>query len=199
MALLHQEIDQAAAALPLAVKAYALSSIGDGQGLLSLHRRSGLALVRVQVAFRTCDRALRILNEFWSDILPSLDDDLIAYAKEVRADTLMALVDVVVEERQSADKDGDEASLEAALLLKEAAELRSRLGEPSKHISTLKKLAMLYNRMGDIPARDKVAKECRLASNSWYASRSQIHHQQIQRFAHMQRICVNVGAAVAAS
>ena len=159
-----------------------------------------MVLVRAQVEQKTTDRALRILNGVWSDILASMDDDLIAYAKEVRAHTLMTLFDQVVEERQTAGEHGKAALEEAARLLEEAANLRLRLGCTSKYIENLKKLATLYhNRLEDISARDDAAKRCRTAINEWQASRRDLHHDQMRRFELVQRICAYASAVVAAS
>lgn len=167
--------------------------------LLGLYRRSALLLVRVQVEFKTCDRALRILNEVWADILGSSDDELIAYAKEVRANTLMALVDQVVEERGTAEEEGDEALCEASELLSEAAELRWRLGSTAKYFENLKKLAKLYHEMDDPDTRDEVAQTCRSATNEWLNSKKRKTHQdQNKRFEVVQRICVYASAVVAA-
>jgi hypothetical protein len=197
--MLCQSISQSANALPLAVRAGSLSSLQDGQGLVTLHRRATLMLVRVQVAFGTSDRALRLLNEVWSDILGSQDEELIAYANEVRADTLTALIAQVVEEREDAGDEGREALAEAVQCLHRAAELHGHLGSPSKRIDTLAKLAMLHHHHDNAVSRDAVAKECRRISTEWEKSRSDVYREQLERYSHIQKICVQISAAVAAS
>lgn len=153
----------------------------------------------MQIGFRTCDRALRLLNEVWADILGNLDNDLIAYAKEVKADTLVALVDEVIKERQTAGEEGDEALHEAAILLHQAADERVILGSPAKQIEDLMKCAKLYHRLQDVASRDKVAHECREVSTQWQTTKKHIHQDQILRFSSIQRICVYASAIIASA
>lgn len=148
---------------------------------------------------RTCDRALRILDEIWADILASQDNELIAYATEVRADTLVALVNEVIKERQTAGIEGDEAIREATVLLLQSAETRRYLGSPPKQIENLMKCAKLYHRMQDTASRDKVAQECRQAAMHWQATKKQIHQDQITQFSRVQRICAYASAIVASA
>lgn len=190
-------MEQHAAATPLAVRASALSSLADGQGFLPLYWRATLVLVRVQVAIRTCDRALRILNEVWADILGSLDKELIAYAREVRANTLLALVDEVIKERQTAAEEGDLALAEAASLYFQSSEDHRSLGSTSKQIEGLMKSAKLYHRMGDLENRDRMAKLCKQASLEWQNSKRRIHQDQITRFSHIQHLCAYASAIAA--
>lgn len=191
-------MSEQAAATPLAVRAVALSALSDGQGFLRLYWRATLVLVRVQVAWRTCDRALRILNEVWPDILGSLDNELVVYASEVRADTLVSLVNEVIKERQSAGEDGIKALHEAVDLYTKAAELHDELGSPPKRIEILKKLAHLHHRLEDLASRDRVSKVCREASTHWQARKKDIHQDQMTKFSCVQTICAFASAIIAA-
>lgn len=151
-------VNQPAQALPLSTKALALSSLSDGQVFLHEHLEAQLLVARVQVAFKSPDRALRALDAVWVDILGSTDARLMGEAKVVRAECLLACVKQSADERLSVpDSECHSAMREAMRLLEEACNAFESIADRDGLASASAASAKLYDYIGNTAKRNEAA------------------------------------------
>ena len=190
-------------ATPLAVKVVALSSLSDGQALHWLNRAAHVQLARVQTAFGAPDRAVRVLDDVWPDILSGTeaDPELAAQARRVRAECLLACVDQAsVEKLDHLQHEVEGAVAEAVILLQEAVRGYERVGCPSERVRCLAALAKAQHRAGDTAARDQMATEWRQASDTLSAQLDAAEHAHalMERLTKVEAICATVSGRLAA-
>ena len=141
----------------MATKALALSSLADGQVCLREHLQAHLLVAKVQLAFKSPDRALRGLDSVWADVLGTNRAPLIGEAKIVRADALLACVDQAIAEELDLSDERDQAIQEAVVLLEESRIAYGSVGHLEGTAAALSALAKVYHRSGDITKRDEAA------------------------------------------
>lgn len=197
----QQDMSQPAMAMPLAVKVVALSSISDGQALLNLNRSAHVQLARAQTAFGASDRAIRALDEVWSDILSAAeaDPELAAQACRVRAECLLACVEqAAVEKLEHLQEEAEGAMAEAITLLRDAAQGYQRVGCPSERVQSLAALAKAQHKLEDTAARDGTAKEWRQASSALSADLETAECAMMERLSKVEAICATASGRLAA-
>lgn len=188
-------------AMPLAVKVVALSSLSDGQALLRPNRAAHVQLARAQTAFGAPDRAIRVLDEVWPDILSGAeaDPELAAQARRIRAECLLACV-----EQASAEKlnhlqhEAESAIAEAVILLQDAVRGYERVGCPNERAQCLAALAKAQHRSGDTAARDETAKEWRQARDTLSAELDAAERALMERLTEVEAVCATASGRLAA-
>lgn len=101
-------------ALALALRAVALSSAGEGQGLMKLNRSSHVALARCFLANKSPDRAILVLEESLCEALADREAAAAADTAAVMGESILRLV-------QDAEGQLDESGVRAALSMSKLA------------------------------------------------------------------------------
>ena len=188
-------------AMPLAVKVVALSSLPDGQALFQPNRSAHVQLARAQTAFGAPDRAMRVLDEVWPDILSGADADpeLAAQARRVRAECLLACVEQASTEKlDHLQQEAEGAIAESVDLLQEAVRGYERVCCPNERVQCLAALAKAQHRAGDTAARDETAMEWRQAKDALSAELDTAERALLERLTKVEAICAKASGRLAA-